>query len=314
MNDSKIHWLEVKLTSNGEIAEALADVLGRFVSNGVVVENITQFNPHTQENEPTGELMVFGYLPADEDLENKQRKIEEALWHLNQIAPIPTPIYTPVKDENWMAAWKQHYHPITVGDRILILPAWLQPENKENRITIRINPAMAFGTGSHPTTQLCLGLLEKHIQPGSPVIDVGCGSGILSIAALKLGATHVLGVDVDSQSVLSTIENAGLNDISPLELETGKGSVEEILTGRFSIQKAPLVLVNILAPIIMRLFDQGLAKLVEPDGTLCLSGILDHQEAAVLESAEAAGFKVVDRLTQDDWVSMAMERTHLGDD
>jgi ribosomal protein L11 methyltransferase len=168
---------------------------------------------------------------------------------------------------------------------------------------------MAFGTGSHPTTQLCLKLLEKHIQPGRPVIDVGCGSGILSIAALKLGANHVLGVDVDSQAMLSTVENAGLNEISPLELETGKGSVEEILTGRFTIQQAPLVLVNILAQIIIRLFSQRLAKLVEPGGTLLLSGILDHQEEEILKVANEGGFELIEKLTQDDWVSLAMKKT-----
>lgn len=309
MNDNQMHWLEVKLTCNGEITEALAELLGRFVSNGVVVENVTNFNPYTQENEPTGEMMVFGYLPADKNLEDKKQKFEEGLWHLSQITPIPTPVYTPIKDENWMAAWKQHYNPIPVGDQLLILPAWIQPEIKDNRIPIRINPAMAFGTGSHPTTQLCLKLLEKHIQPGRPVIDVGCGSGILSIAALKLGANHVLGVDVDSQAVLSTVENAGLNEISPLELETGKGSVDEILTSRFTIQQAPLVLVNILGQIIIRLFSQGLAKLVEPGGTLLLSGILDHQEEEILKIANEGGFKRIEKLTQDDWVSLAMKKT-----
>ncbi len=183
--DDKIHWLEVRITCNGEIAEALADVLGRFVSNGVVVESVTRFNPTTHENEPTGDMDVFGYLSVDQDLENKKQKLQEGLWHLSQIMPIPSPVFTLIQDQNWMAAWKQHYHPIPVGDRILILPAWQQGEVVEDRVTVRINPAMAFGTGTHPTTQLCLRLLEKHIQSGIPVIDVGCGSGILSIAALK---------------------------------------------------------------------------------------------------------------------------------
>ena len=183
--DDKIHWLEVRITGSGEIAEALADVLGRFVSNGVVVESVTRFNPNAHENEPTGDMDVFGYLSVDQDLENKKQKLQEALWHLSQIMPIPSPVFTLVQDQNWMAAWKQHYHPIPVGNRILILPAWQQGEFVEDRVTIRINPAMAFGTGTHPTTQLCLRLLEKHIQSGITVIDVGCGSGILSIAALK---------------------------------------------------------------------------------------------------------------------------------
>jgi ribosomal protein L11 methyltransferase len=275
-----------------------------------VVENVTRFNSHTQENEPTGELDVFGYLPVDHNIETKKQALEEALWHLGQIMPIPSPNYTPIMDENWMSAWKQHYQPIPVGERILILPAWLHPENKESRLTVRINPAMAFGTGTHPTTQLCLRLLERHIQPGNPAIDVGCGSGILSIAALKMGATHVLGVDTDNQAVLSTIENAGLNEISPLDIETGQGSVNEIRSGRFSIQQAPLVMVNILATIIMDLFSLGLSEIVTDGGMLLLSGILNHQEEEVLNLAEKSGFSLMDRLTHDDWVGLALKK-HL---
>jgi ribosomal protein L11 methyltransferase len=167
---------------------------------------------------------------------------------------------------------------------------------------------MAFGTGTHPTTQLILALLEIHFQPGFPLIDVGCGSGILSIAALKMGATHALAVDVDQQAVQSTLENAALNGIPGEQLETGKGSVEEILTGRFTLQSAPLVLVNILAPIILRLFDDGLANLVEDEGLLLLSGLLDHQETEVVAKAEAAGFTIINRRTDGDWVSLAAKK------
>jgi ribosomal protein L11 methyltransferase len=305
---AQIHWIEVKIITNGELAEALAEVLGRFVSNGVVVESVTQFNSHTQESEPTGDIAVFGYLAADEDWEIKRQKLTEALWHMRQIADFPEPVYTPIHDQDWMAAWKQHYTPIPVGETLLIIPAWHQPAASEARTVVRINPAMAFGTGTHPTTQLILALLEIHFQPGFPLIDVGCGSGILSIAALKMGATHALAVDVDQQAVQSTLENAALNGIPGEQLETGKGSVEEILTGRFTLQSAPLVLVNILAPIILRLFDDGLANLVEDEGLLLLSGLLDHQETEVVAKAEAAGFTIINRRTDGDWVSLAAKK------
>lgn len=307
-NDKQTHWLQVSFIGSGEITEALAEVLGRFVANGVVVENVTRFNKHTQENEPTGQMKVFGYLSVDEDLEEKKHRLEEALWHLGQISPLPKPEYQWVKDEDWMAAWKQHYNPIQIGERFLILPAWLQPENKDGRIIVRINPAMAFGTGSHPTTQLCLQMFEHYFNEGQSVIDVGCGSGILSIAALKSGASHVLAVDVDGQAVLSTIENAGLNGISPLDIEVSKGSVQDIIDGKFSVQQAPMVLVNILAPIIIQLFSMGLGDIVSQDGILLLSGILDHQEEDVLHAAKNAGFSLIKRLNQDDWISLAMQR------
>ena len=305
-----IHWIEVKIITNGELAEALAEVLGRFVSNGVVVESVTKMNPHTQESEPTGEIAVFGYLAADETYESKRQKLNEALWHLRQIADFPEPVFTPIHDQDWMAAWKQYYTPIPVGEKILIIPAWHRPAVDEPRLVVRINPAMAFGTGTHPTTQLILALLEKYFRPRSPLIDVGCGSGILSVAALKMGATHALAVDVDQQAVNSTLENAALNGIGDEQLETGKGSVEEVLTGRFTLISAPLVMVNILAPIILRLFNDGLAELVTDDGLLLLSGLLDHQEAAVTERAKAAGFSVIDRLTDGDWVSLAMKKNN----
>jgi ribosomal protein L11 methyltransferase len=290
------------------LAEALAEVLGRFVVNGVVVETVTQFNPRSQENEPTGEIAVAGYLAVGEGLEEKRRKLEEALWHLGQISPLPPAQFTPIKDEDWMAAWKVHYHPVKIGDHLLIMPAWKEAAPDETRLVVRINPAMAFGTGTHPTTQLCLRLMERHLVPGENVIDVGCGSGILSIAALQMGGEHVLAVDVDSQAVTATLENAGLNNLPPGVLETGQGSVEEILTGRYTIQQAPLVLVNILAPVIVRLFGQGLGDLVSPGGRLLLSGILVEQESEVLQAAEKDGFTQIERMSDNDWVALAMKK------
>lgn len=305
----QVHWIEVKIECDGELAEALAEVLGRFVSHGVVVESLTRFNPETQENEPTGGLSVSGYLAVNEELESKRQKLKEALWHLSQIAPVPEPEYRPIKDENWMEAWKAHYHPIPVGQNLLIMPAWVQPKGDEGRIVIRINPAIAFGTGTHPTTQLCLQLLEKYIQPGINVIDVGCGSGILSIAALNLGAVHALAVDVDSQAVAATLENAKINDLTPGMLEAGQGSVKEILSNQFAIQTAPLVMVNILANVILNLFGQNLAALVQPGGALLLSGIMEPQEAEVQQLAEKEGFTLIERLTEGDWVSLALQKS-----
>ncbi len=307
-HNQKIHWIEVKIECDGELAEALAEVLGRFVSNGVVVESVTQFNPRTQENEPTDKVNVVGYLAVDDELEQKQHKLEEALWHLSQISPIPEPAYQPIMDENWMESWKKHYHPIPIGKKILIVPAWHTGKQKSDRTVIRINPAMAFGTGTHPTTQLCLQLLERYIIPGEKLIDVGCGSGILSIAALKLGASYALAVDTDSQAVTATSENADLNKIPASALEVGKGSVGEILSDEFSFRQAPLVLVNILASIILRLFDQGLSELVSKGGILLLSGILEDQTGEIIQKGLDHGLTVIDRETQGDWVSLAMRK------
>jgi ribosomal protein L11 methyltransferase len=148
-------------------------------------------------------------------------------------------------------------------------------------------------------------LLEETVQPGKPAIDVGCGAGILSIGAVKLGAAPVLAVDIDNAAIRSTKENAQANGVLE-RIETGLGSVKEVREGRFSMRQAPLVLANILAPVIIRLFDDGLDELVEPGGKMVLSGILDHQAEGVIEAAEKKGLKK-EKISQiGDWVAIVL--------
>jgi ribosomal protein L11 methyltransferase len=212
-----------------------------------------------------------------------------------------------------MEAWKQHYKPILIGERLLILPAWMESPEPD-RVAIKIDPGMAFGTGTHPTTQLCLELMEAYLDlrglqdlGGLRAIDVGCGSGILSIAALKLGADKALGVDIDQESIVNSRENASKNGVGE-ELILGVGSVQEILEGMFEFKKAPLVVANILAPVIVRLFEAGLADLVEDSGALILSGILFEQEESVIETGQAYGLHVNERRQMGDWVAMTLSR------
>ena len=298
-------WLEVSLVVDGEMAEAVADIFSRFVSNGAVIESGVTYNDAEDEGTPVGPLRVYGYLPVNEQLENIRQALEEALWHLGQIRPLPPLSFKTIADEDWMSAWKQHYHPIPIGQNLLILPAWLENPSPE-RVAIRIDPSMAFGTGTHPTTQLCLELVEQYQRFGYPVIDVGCGSGILSIAALKLGASRALAVDIDPQAIRSTRENAEANGVLEL-IETGQGSVGEILAAKFSFSQAPLVLANILAPVIIRLFAAGLAGLVSPGGILVLSGILDKQAAEVVVAAERSGARLIGTHQILDWVALAFD-------
>lgn len=312
-----MNWLEVSLTVDGELAESVADVLARFAPNGVMTEQGVKFSGDEDEGTATGPITVRAYLEADDQLEEKKQKLEESLYYLGMIQPVPAPVYKQIADQNWMEAWKQHYKPILIGQRLLILPAWMEsPEPK--RVPIKIDPGMAFGTGTHPTTQLCLELMENAIlgiresENGSRilnaeyrVIDVGCGSGILSIAALKLGATRVLGVDIDIESVKNSRENAVTNEVGE-ELILGQGSVTEVLEGRFPFKRAPLVVANILAPVIIRLFDAGLAELIEPNGGIILSGILAHQEGSVIKAAQVRGLRMNDERRMGDWVALSL--------
>jgi len=313
-----MNWLEVSLTVNGELAEAAADVLARFAPNGVMTEQGVNFINDEDEGTPTGPIIVRAYLEADDHLENLRQQLEESLYYLGMIQPLPAPVYRQIKDQNWMEAWKQHYKPIPIGRRLIILPAWLDSPDQD-RIPIKIDPGMAFGTGTHPTTQLCLELIEQAVEEresgeagGSArlefsSIDIGCGSGILSIAALKLGAQAALGVDIDPASVKNARENADTNGIGA-ELNLGQGSVAEVLAGQFPLKKASLVVANILAPVIIRLLDAGLVELAEPDGSVVLSGIMQDQEQNVVEAAQAKGLLFTSRKQMGDWVALAYKR------
>lgn len=299
------------MTVEPELAESVSELLNRFVSNGVVVESGVTYNDAEDEGTPFGPARVYGYLAIDERIEETRQRLEESLWHLGQIArsmgtPLPEPNYRPIEDEDWMAAWKQHYRPIQIGKRLLILPAWI-PEPEGDRIAVKIDPSMAFGTGTHPTTQLCMELLEDTVLPGQPVIDVGCGSGILSIGAIKMGASHALAVDIDNAAIISTKENAQANGVLE-KIETGIGSVREVKEGQFSLTQAPLVLANILAPVIIRLFGDGLAELLAPGGKMVLSGILAEQANGVVDAAYLYGLRPTAQKQINDWVAIVLER------
>jgi ribosomal protein L11 methyltransferase len=307
-----MNWLEVSLVVNGELAEAVADVLARFAYSGVMMEQGVKYNDEEDAGTPTGPITVRAYLEMDGKIEDTRQKLEESLYYLGMIQPLPAPSYKEIADQNWMEAWKQHYKPILIGQRLVIVPAWMDSPDPD-RIAIKIDPGMAFGTGTHPTTQLCLQLMEKTIidppesNIDSRVIDVGCGSGILSIAAIKLGAKRALGVDIDAGSVTNARANADSNGVGN-ELILGVGSVDEIKNGQFPFDKAPLVLANILAPVISRLFDSGLADLIEDHGAIILSGILQEQEQRVVEAGQAKGLRMNERRQMGDWVAFTMRR------
>ena len=301
-----MNWLEVSMTVDGELAESVADVFARFAPNGVTTEQGVKYINAEDAGTPTGPINVRVYLEMDDQVEETRQKLEESLFYLGMIRPLPAPVYRQIADQNWMEAWKQHYKPILIGERLLILPAWMDSPEPE-RIAIKIEPGMAFGTGTHPTTQLCLELMELAFAERRTftVVDVGCGSGILSIAALKLGATRVLGVDIDAESVKNSRENADVNGVGE-ELILGQGSVREVLDGKFEFKSARLVVANILAPVIVGLFETGMADLIEEGGSIILSGILQEQEQNVIEAGQAHGLRMTGRRQVGDWVALAM--------
>jgi ribosomal protein L11 methyltransferase len=291
------------------MAEAVAEVLSRYLPAGVAIE-ATEIAPDLDgEGIPVGPLRVRGFIPVDSQLDETRQKIEEGLWYLGRIRSLPAPEYNRIENVNWMETWKEHYRPIPIGERLIIIPAWMESPDR-SRVPIRIDPGMAFGTGTHPSTQLCLGFVEDRVRPGKAVIDVGCGSGILSIAALKLGASQALAVDIDPQAVMATRVNAQTNGVLD-RMILGVGSVDEIRAGQFPLQSASLVLANILAPVLVRLLDSGLGDLVLPGGDLILAGILRQQwedtstaPSPLQDSLRRHGLVVREVRQEGDWVAV----------
>ncbi len=298
------NWLEVSLQVNGELAEAVAEVLARYAPNGVVVQSTGIAAGPDDYGEPTGPLQVSAYLPVDDQLEDTRQKLEQAIWYLGRIQPLPKPSYKPIQETNWMEAWKQHYHPVEIGERLLVLPAWVDIPETE-RIWLKIDPGMAFGTGTHPTTQLSLALLEKYLQPGQTMLDIGCGSGILSVAAVKLGAAAAYGVDVDTKAVDISVQTAAENGVHE-HIGFASGSVSEVKTGSLPVSSAPIVVANILTHILIRLLDDGMADLVEPGGVLLLSGILEERLEDMQDALDKHQLEIIEKLTIDDWVGLAV--------
>jgi ribosomal protein L11 methyltransferase len=299
----KQSWLEVSLVVNGELAEAVAEVLARFAPGGVIIESTTIQAELDEPEEPVGPLRVCGYLPIDKHLEDTRQRLLESLWFLGRIQPLPKPQFATIEETNWMAAWKAHYKPVEIGGKILILPAWVDiPQT--NRIWLKIDPGMAFGTGTHPTTQLSLMLLEKFLRPGDSLLDVGCGSGILTVAARKLGADEAYGIDIDPKAVEISRRTAKDNNVlENLHFETG--SVSEVRGGLLPIRQAPVVVANILTHILIRLLDDGMAKLVAPGGVLLLSGILEEKEREITAALEKHDLRVTEKLVIEDWIGLA---------
>ena len=220
----------------------------------------------------------------------------------------PSGVWDEVADEDWSLSWKQHWQPDPVGHRLLILPAWLDvPEEHADRFVIRMDPGSAFGTGSHPTTRLCLEALEACPPQGLLVAELGCGSGVLGLASLCLGADAVLAADTDSLAVRATAGNRSLNQCSEQRLQVSLGSVETLqalLAGR----RADLLLCNILAPVIEAL-SPGFESLIAPNGRALLSGLLVDQAPRLKDVLAAQGWQVTQELAQGRWGLLEIRHT-----
>ncbi len=301
MTNSVEQWVELSIETDSELAEAISEAIYPFVEGGVALEQIN-FNDRIadrwEDETATGPIVVRAYLPRDETLEERRAGVERALRCLNLIRPVPQPAWRDVAQADWAEAWKAAFKPVRLGRRILVCPSWIEAESEPGDIVVTLDPGLAFGTGLHPTTQLCAAALEERVQPGMRALDVGAGSGILSILAVKLGAASALGVDIDAEAVRAARENVARNGVAD-RVAIALGSWEQA-EGVYDV-----VVANILAGVIHRLLREGLGK---TGRAFIFSGILDTQAEEVKAALGEAGLRLVDQKQRADWICLVCEQ------
>jgi len=216
---------------------------------------------------------------------------------------------TNMKEEDWSENWKQYFKPLNVGDKILILPEWETIDTPTDRTVFTVNPGMSFGTGAHHTTQLCIKAVEKHLKNGMTVLDLGCGSGILSIISLLLGANHATAVDIDENAVKIAVENAEKNNIDLTKYRTMAGNVtcDKELFSKISDRKYDIVLANIVADVIIGIRDI-VPEFLKEDGIFITSGIIEERLDDVKSAYDESSFKAVSEEHQGGWVSLVYKK------
>lgn len=303
--DAKL--LEISVEVDGEAAEAVSAVFNQYGFGGSVMEELRSSDASAP---PVVHAKTFVRGKDRASLE----RIETALWHLGQIYPVPSPTLRTLSNADWQDAWKAGYKPFRIGRRILIAPSWRPCPGTAGRIVIALDPGLAFGTGMHPSTHLCLLALERHLRVGQRVLDVGTGSGILAIAAAKLGAGEVVGIDIDSltldvardnvarnavQAIVS-LERASLNQVEAANWVPAGGDSVPVFSGNGAFD---WVLMNIL-PEVIATSAPAMAACLAPGGHFAVSGIIESREDFVRQALAAAGLAVRQRLRRSDWIAL----------
>jgi len=297
---SKPNWLRLEQEFSVELEDSFYWLLRNL--------EIHRFSFERDPNQNSTQTL-FVWLQFDEWSVREQEILVKSLVSLAKTFDLTLPPckWIQVKDEDWSLSWKKSWEPDPVGKTILILPAWLEvPEKFSERKIIRLDPGSAFGTGSHPSTRLCIEALDNKPPVGQTIADIGCGSGILSLTALKLGAKSTFSVDIDSLAISATRTNSALNDFPENLLNVFLGSIEEV-EANMPTKKIDLVLCNILAPVI-KLIGPGFEKIIGHKGKVILSGLLVEQVEELKEFFLPLGWQVLEIKTKDQWALMVLTR------
>ena len=301
-----MQWIEAKVTFSDDdhslTVDLIADAFYSLNAKGVVIDDpllepAENWAPDAiaRPDRPA----VTGYLPADDRLDSRRHDLELQLSRLAREHHFDYSIrYQAIDEEDWAESWKAFFWPQKISPRMVVKPTWRDHQPEPGQMIIEIDPGMAFGTGTHPTTSMCVQLLEKYLQPGQSVLDVGTGSGILLIAAAKLGAAHLTGIDLDPMAVTVARRNLAQNNIDSTCFELICGHLVDNITQAFDV-----VVANILAEVIIDLLED-VRQVIRPGAIIICSGIIEAYQPDVMEKMTVSGFDIIDVQKEGDWVAI----------
>jgi len=302
-----VRWLELTVEVDAEAVEAVSEIFGRLGRGAAVRPTRLIRDPGDElsvREDPTAPYEVTFHLPDDDGAAAALDTTERALWHLQAfgLRPVGELRVRSVEDADWIDAWKAGFAPQRIG-QVVIVPSWLDEQIGSSEVELRLDPGMAFGTGLHPTTRGCLTLLQRTGPMPARVLDVGSGSGVLALAALRLGAGSADCLDTDPVAVATTLANAAANGLA--ERLTARASS---LPATPQVDSYALVLANLVATVLVELAEP-LAAHTAPGGQLVASGIIEDRAQEVIDALRAAGFALKERLDDGEWVSLCMIRS-----
>ena len=295
-------WVELSIEAPAEYVEPLSHLFLRYGKGGVVTEEPGGYSPDEGESPPIPDrVTVKTFYPLDDESDARFGRIDVGVRLMSQLTCMSPLTQRVIEEREWAEAWKEHFHPLRVGERLVVAPSWREFAPGEGDVVIRLDPGMAFGTGHHPTTRMCLEEVEALVEPGMEVLDAGCGSGILSIAAALLGARRAFGLDVEEVAVSVAQANAAENGVAcVVSAVVGSLPHPQVREGGYD-----LVLANISAKVGIELAE-ALASAIRPGGALVVSGFLLKDEEAVRRAYAGAGGAVEGRQEEGDWVTLRL--------
>lgn len=304
-------WMEVTVVTSSEAVEIVTGLYYACGLNGVSI--LDSLDVEFKKNNKVGKTdwdyfdedllniedgaVIKGYFKYDEEFDGKVAYIKNGINNLEDMGIDKGKgevFVNKVNEEEWENNWKKYYKPTKIGEKVVVKPTWEEYQINDGELIVELDPGMAFGTGTHETTRMCVKALEKNVEDNSVVFDIGTGSGILAIAASKLGAEKVIGVDLDMVAVESAKKNVGYNNLRNIEILYG--DLMEVVEG-----KADIVVANIMADIIMFLAE-GVKEFIKEDGLFISSGIIDSKEEEVAQKLISVGFEIIDIQRERGWV------------